>query len=248
MSNPLFNEDRWSQSGTSDNHMTVTGAIQKTAILLGILILTFGATWDSLATTSLIFGMSVMPVLIGSMIVAFVCALIGSFVPRAAMPVSIIYALVKGVLLGAVSYMFNQKFHGLPLLAATLTVGTLTGMLFLYTQRIIRASPMFIKCVAGATLGLVIGVLLLSVLNLFGAANGITASLYGNGPIGIGFSLVCVGLAAFNLILDFHFIETGAANRAPKYMEWVSALALLITLVWLYLEILRLLSKLQSRD
>ncbi len=248
MSNPLFNQDRWAQSGTSDNHMTVTGAIQKTAILLGILILTFGATWDSLATTSLIFGMAVGPVLIGSLIVALISGLIGAFVPRAAMVTSIIYALSYGVLLGAVSYMFNQKFHGLPLLAATLTIGTLTGMLFLYTQRIIRATPMLTKCIIGATLGLAIGIGLLMLLNLFGAANGITASLYGNGVIGIGFSVVCVGIAAFNLILDFHFIEEAAANRAPKYMEWVGAFGLLVTLVWLYIEFLRLLSKLQSRN
>jgi uncharacterized YccA/Bax inhibitor family protein len=101
--------------------------------------------------------------------------------------------------------------------------------------------------VIGATVGLFLGVAVLMVLNLFGIGGGIIGALYGNGPIGIGFSVVCIGLAAFNLVVDFAVIEQGAQQRLPKYMEWVGAFGLMVTLVWLYIEILRLLSKLKQR-
>ena len=248
MSNPLFNEERWNQAAATSDSMTVNGAVKKTGFFLVLLILTFAMTWQSLDSTKLIFGMAVGPTLLISAIAGLICAAIGCFFPRSAAIVGTLYVLCEGVLLGGVSWMYNAQYKGLPLLAAALTIGTLMGMLLLYTQRIIRATPMFIKVVVGATVGLALGVGILMLLNFFGVATGISGALHGSGPIGIGFSLVCVGLAAFNLVLDFHFIEEGAKNQVPKYFEWVSALALTITLVWLYLEILRLLAKLQKRD
>ncbi len=248
MSNPLFNEERWNQAAATSESMTVNGAVKKTGIFLVLLILAFAMTWQSLDTTKLIFSMAVGPTLLVSAIAGLICAVIGSFFPKTAAIVGTLYVLCEGVLLGGVSWMYNVQYKGLPLLAAALTIGTLMGMLLLYTQRIIRATPMFIKVVVGATVGLALGLGILMLLNFFGVATGISGALQGSGPIGIGFSLVCVGLAAFNLVLDFHFIEEGAKNRVPKYFEWVSALALTITLVWLYLEILRLLAKLQKRD
>lgn len=246
MSNPLFDEKRWHETGSASDVMSVAGAIKKAGFLMVLLLLSFGATWDSLARTFLIFGLNPMPTLMAVMIGALVTALIACFFPRTSPITGSIYAVLKGCLLGGLSYQFNERFQGLPLMAATLTVGTLIGMLVLYTSRTIRVTPMFIKVIVGATVGLMLGVGILMLLNAFSVGLGISAALYGNGWIGIGFSLVCVGLASFNLILDFHVIEQGATNRAPKYMEWVGALGLVITLAWLYLEILRLLSKLQS--
>lgn len=247
MSNPLFNEERWnSAERTGSDVMTINGAVKKTGFLLFILILTFGATWDSLERTKLIFGLAVGPTIMAAVIGGLVMVLIAMFAPRTAAVTGTLYAIAQGLLLGAISWIYNQKFHGLPVMAATLTVGTLVGMLFLYTQRILQATPMFNKVIIGATVGLAIGVGLLFILNLFSVGQGLTGALYGNGWIGIGFSVFCVGLASFNLIVDFGFIENSANAKAPKYMEWVGALGLVITLVWLYLEILRLLSKLQS--
>ena len=247
MSNPLFNEERWNQAGTAALSSTVNGTVIKTGILLGVLLLVFGATWDSIRQTSLIFGMQVGLTLMVSGIASLVLALVGMFIPRAAMFVGLLYVVANGVLLGGISYMFNEQYHGLPLLAAALTIGTVMSMLLLYTQRIIRASPMFIKVVIGATLGLAIGMGLLWILSMFGMATGIRESLYGSGWVGIGFSLFCVVLAAFNLVLDFHFIEQAQAKKLPKYMEWVGAFALVVTIIWLYIEFLRLLAKLKQR-
>ncbi len=248
MSNPLLENDRWNNSATTgDNVMTINGAVVKTGFFLLLMMLMFAATWDSLERTKLIFSMAVGPALIGSAIAGLVLALIAGFFPRSTPLTGSLYVLCQGILLGGVSYLYNTHYKGLPLLAAALTIGTLMGMLFLYTQRIIRATPMFIKVIVGATVGLAIGVGLLFLLNMFGLITGVTGALYGSGPIGIGFSLLCVGLAAFNLIVDFDFIEKAAENRQPKYMEWVGALALVVTLVWLYLEILRLLAKLRQR-
>ncbi len=250
MSNPLFDEERWNnaeRNGTAGAEvMTINGAVKKTGFLMLILILTFGATWDSLARTHLIFGMAMGPAIIVSAIAGLVLVLIAMFAPRTAAITGTMYAIAEGLVLGAISWIYNEKFHGLPVMAATLTIGTLVGMLFLYTQRILQATPMFTKVIVGATAGLALGIGLLFILNLFSVGGSLTAALYGSGWIGIGFSLVCVGLASFNLIVDFGFIESAAKAKAPKYMEWVGALGLVITLVWLYLEILRLLSKLQS--
>jgi uncharacterized YccA/Bax inhibitor family protein len=248
MSNPLLNADQWRNSAaTGDNVMTINGTVAKTGFFLLLMLLMFAATWDSLERTKLIFTMAVGPVLLGSAIAGLVLALIAGFFPRSTPITGTLYVLCQGVLLGGVSYVYNVQYKGLPLLAAALTIGTLMGMLFLYTQRIIRATPMVLKVIIGATVGLAIGVGILFLLNLFGLATGVTATLSGSGPIGIGFSVLCVGLAAFNLIVDFHFIESASDNRQPKYMEWVGALALVVTLIWLYLEILRLLAKLRQR-
>lgn len=248
MSNPLLNEERWNGAErTGAEAMTINGAVIKTGFFLLLMLMSFGATWDSLEQTKLIFTMAVGPALIGAAILGLVLALVASFLPRTTMITGTLYVLCQGVFLGGVSYWYNAQYKGLPLLAAALTIGTLIGMLFLYTQRIIRATPMFIKVIIGATVGLAVGVGLLFLLSMFGLATGMREALYGSGPIGIGFSVLCVGLAAFNLILDFHFIEEAAAKRLPKYFEWVGALALVITLVWLYLEILRLMAKLRGR-
>jgi uncharacterized YccA/Bax inhibitor family protein len=249
MSNPLLDADRWDQLSAASSTapvMTVRGTTEKCVILFVLLLTTFGLAWMQLeANPTQVFGIPTTWALIGSAVLAIIAALVGGFAHRTAPVAAPIYALLKGVVLGIISWRYQQMYQGLPPLAAAFTITTLGGMLLLYNLRIVRATPTFIRTIVGATVGLLLGVGALALLNLFGVAQGATAALYGNGPIGIGFSILCVGLAAFNLIVDFHVIEEGERQRLCRHMEWVGALGLVVTLAWLYIEILRLLSKLR---
>jgi len=156
-----------------------------------------------------------------------------------------LYALAQGALLGGISAMFEMRYKGIAIQAVMLTFGTLVAMLLAYRTGLIRVNDKFRLGVVAATGGIALFYLVQLVLGFFG----ITFHTINSGsPIGIGFSLLVVGIAALNLVLDFDLIEQGARYNAPKYMEWYSAFALMITLVWLYLEILRLLSKMRSRQ
>jgi uncharacterized YccA/Bax inhibitor family protein len=147
--------------------------------------------------------------------------------------------------LGSVSAMYEARFHGIAIQAVGLTFGTLFALLVAYRAGIIRATEKLKLGVVAATGGIAIFYLAQVVLGFFGVH---FAAINGSGVIGIGFSVFVVIIAALNLVLDFDFIETGARSGAPKYMEWYAAFGLMVTLVWLYLEILRLLSKINSRD
>jgi uncharacterized YccA/Bax inhibitor family protein len=157
--------------------------------------------------------------------------------------------LLEGLFLGAISAVFNaafaESYPGIVMQAVLLTLGTAGAMFLLYQFRIIQATPTFKKVIIMATAGIALFYLIAIVLRLFGVQ---MPYLHDNSMIGIGISLFIVTIAALNLILDFDRIEQGAAQGAPKYFEWFSAFGLLVTLVWLYLEMLRLLSKLASRD
>lgn len=159
------------------------------------------------------------------------------------------YALCEGLFLGAVSaffdFAFRESYPGIIMQAVLLTFGTAGAMYALYAFRIIRATNTFKKIVITATMGIAVFYLIAMVLRLFGVE---MPYLHDNGMIGIGISVFIVAIAALNLILDFDRIEQGATHGAPKYYEWYGAFGLMVTIVWLYLEILRLLSKLASRD
>jgi len=155
-----------------------------------------------------------------------------------------LYALVKGLALGAISAMYNHMFEGIVLQAVMLTFGTLFAMLFAYRSGLVKATENFKMGVVAATGGIMLVYLATIVLGLFGIN---IPMIHESGLIGIGFSLFVVVIAALNLVLDFDLIETGVERGAPRYMEWYGAFALMVTLVWLYVEFLRLLSKLQSR-
>ncbi|MEO6810935.1 MAG: Bax inhibitor-1/YccA family protein, partial [Isosphaeraceae bacterium] len=144
-----------------------------------------------------------------------------------------------------ISNLFNQRYPGIATQAVGLTFGVLFVMLFLYGSRIIKVTQKLVVGIVAATGAVALLYIVTMVLSLFHIQ---VPFIFGAGPIGIGFSLFVVGLAAFNLLLDFDVIERGAATGAPKYMEWYGAFGLMVTLIWLYLEILRLLAKLQSRD
>ncbi len=253
MSNPVLNDTYWSKLRDADRGasvsttMTVNGTIAKTGVLLALLMLTIGWMWMAFWNRGNIEPARFIPFLIGGGIVGFLAVIINSFVPRFAMVTGGVYAIAEGLVLGGVTMLVEAKYPGLPLIAACFTVATLLAMLLLYRTGIIKASNGFIRGVMAATFGLVIGIGIMWLLSMFGIGGGLVASLYGNGPIGIGFSVVCVTLAALNLVVDFAFIERGSQQGLPKHMEWVAAIGLLVTLIWLYFEILRLLSKLRSR-
>jgi uncharacterized YccA/Bax inhibitor family protein len=155
-----------------------------------------------------------------------------------------VYAAAEGVLLGVISLVFDRRYPGIAFNAAALTLGTLAVMLVAYRAGVVRATNNFTRGVVAATGAIALVYLVSIVVSIFG---GRVPMIHDSGPIGIGFSLVVVAVAALNLVLDFDLIEQGARSGAPKYMEWYGAFALLVTLVWLYLELLRLLAKLQGR-
>jgi uncharacterized YccA/Bax inhibitor family protein len=155
-----------------------------------------------------------------------------------------IYALLEGLFLGSISAMLELRFPGIAIEAVALTFGTCFCLLLAYRSGLIRATEKFKLGIVAATGGIALVYVVSMVIGFFGVR---VPYIYGSGPIGILFSLFVVVIAALNLILDFNFIEQGVSRGAPKYMEWYSAFGLMVTLIWLYLEIIRLLSKLRDR-
>ena len=247
MSNPYLTKTFEEVSRSQGDVMTVGGSVQKTIMLSLILFVVLGVSWYELGQDGLFFGLNPTMALLGSGILGLIAVLAASFVPAIVIPAAFCYAVLEGVFLGVLTFIVNGMYPGLPLIAGGATATTMVGVLLLYQLGILRATPAFMKIVIGATVGLLLFVGFTWLLSFFGMT-GIRETIYGSGPIGIGFSLFCVGLAALNLVIDFHVIESGAEQKAPKRMEWHAALGLLVTLIWLYVEILRLLMKLQSRD
>jgi len=177
----------------------------------------------------------------------FIVALVTIFKKEWSPITAPIYALLEGLVLGGISAMFELRYPGIPMQAVGLTFGTLFVLLMAYHSGLISATEKFKLGVMAATGGIAVFYLVQFVLGFFGAR---FAAINGSGLLGIGFSVVVVIVAALNLILDFDFIESGVqagAPGAPKYMEWYGAFGLIVTLIWLYLEILRLLAKFSSR-
>lgn len=237
-----------SQSGAVTTQMTVQGTMAKTAFLLLAVTLSAAYTWK-LAVDD---PSRAMPWMIGGGIAGFIVAMVICFKPKMAPSLAVPYALLEGLFLGAVSAVVAQSVPadgavggGIVFQAVVLTFTTALSMLALYAFRIIRVTEKMRSIVMTATGALILFYLVSFALSFFGVQMGM---LHGSGTLSIGFSLFVVGLAAFNLLLDFDLIERGARLGAPKAMEWYGAFALMVTLVWLYLEILRLLAKLSRRD
>ncbi len=219
--------------------MTLQGTVNKTGILLLCVLATSAWTWSQVSA-----GQQIGPWILIGAIGGFVTALITVFKHNWAPVTAPIYALLEGLVIGGFSAMLEMQFHGIAMQAAGLTFGTLFCLLLAYSSGMIRASENFKLGVVAATGGIMLVYLVSMILGFFGHT---IPYIHGTGPIGIAFSLLVVGVAAMNLVLDFDFIESGAAQGAPKYMEWYAAFGLMVTLIWLYIEILRLLSKLRSR-
>lgn len=241
-SNPALNSGafRVPQAGFGET-MTLSGTVNKTGILLICAVLTAAWSWNRYVTAP----ESALPLLalgaIGGLIVAMVTIFKKEWAPVTAP----LYALLEGLVLGSISAMYEARFHGLAVEAVGLTLGTLFVLLLAYHSGLIRATQRFKLGVIAATGGIMVFYVAEMVLGFFGVR--LLPAVNGAGTIGIGFSLFVVIIAALNLVLDFDFIESGAAEGAPKYMEWYGAFGLMVTLVWLYLEMLRLLAKLNSR-
>lgn len=249
--NPALTAKTFEQVERSNPPMTLGGTVNKTAMLLAMTLITAMVTWG-MAMQSLQTGADgavqadplLMPLTIGGAIAGFVLALICVFKKTTAPVIAPLYALAEGLFLGGVSAMFELRFPGIVMQAVGLTFGTLFALLMAYRSGLIKPTENFKLGVVAATGAIALLYLVNIGMRLFGFEG--MGFIHDSGPIGIGFSLVVVVIAALNLVLDFDFIESGVENGAPKYMEWYAAFGLLVTLIWLYLEMLRLLSKLRS--
>ena len=221
--------------------MTVNGSLTATLVLLVLLV---GAAAYGWSITPSDIGTGIPGAAMIGVFVGLGCVFALMFKPMLAKFLAPVYALAEGVFVGAISKFYEVRFDGIVVQAIGATIGVALVMLVLYRTRIIRVTERFRMVVIAATMGLMVFYLFSWILSLFGTDIGIFSS---SSAFGILFSVFAAGLAAFNLALDFDFIEKGAERQMPKEMEWVAAFGLLVTLVWLYLEMLRLLAKLQNR-
>jgi uncharacterized YccA/Bax inhibitor family protein len=226
--------------------MTLNGTVNKTGILLVCAMVTAGYTWMQFMQTRDLAD--VMPWLLTGMIGGFICAMVTIFKKEWSPVTAPLYALLEGLVLGSLSAVFELRYPGIAIQAVGLTFGTLFAMLFLYRSGIIKVTEKFRMGVFAATGGIALFYFVEILLSFFHINFMGTYGVNGSGLVGIGFSLLVVGIAALNLVLDFDFIEKGVQYGAPKYMEWYGAFGIMVTLVWLYLEMLRLLSKLNNRN
>ena len=227
-----------------DQAMTLNGTVNKTGILLLLTVLTAAFAWSQTIGADGQIAPGAMIYAIGGAIGGLVLALVTVFKKEWSPVTAPMYALVEGFFLGAISAVFEARFPGIVFQAVLLTFGTLFALLAAYRSGLIKVTENFKLGVVAATGGIALLYLASFVLSFF---NINVPVIHEASWLGIAFSLFVVGVAALNLVLDFDFIETGAAARAPKYMEWYGAFGLMVTLVWLYVEFLRLLSKLQQR-
>ena len=243
--NPALSEKAFQGSMAIDytERMTIRGTLNKFGFMLLMLMGTAYYSWKEFAG-----GGNVNVLMWTGLIGGFVLAMVIIFKKEWAPYVAPAYALLEGLFLGSISAMYNyafaEKAPDLIMNAVGLTFGTAIAMYLLYSFKIIKATERFKSIIMTATAGIAIFYLLSMILRLFGVQ---LAFLHEGSMMGIGFSLVVVAIAALNLILDFDMIEQASAAGAPKSMEWYGAFGLMVTIVWLYLEILRLLSKLSDR-
>jgi uncharacterized YccA/Bax inhibitor family protein len=245
-SNPALSSDAFrTGEATFGESMTVSGTVNKTGILLICCVATAAWTWNRFFNAPPEEAMQAMaPALAIGGIGGFIVAIVTIFKKQWAGITAPIYALLEGLVLGGISAMLETRYHGIAIQAVSLTFGTLLVMLLAYRTGLIKVTERLRLGIVAATGGIAVFYLLQFILGFFGVH---FTAINGSSPIGIGFSLIVVAVAALNLVLDFDLIESGARMGAPKYMEWYGAFALMITLIWLYFEILRLLSKFRSR-
>jgi len=236
--NPALSSETFKGINVIPNNqtMTINGTVNKTTFSLLLLLIAGSFTFSPNYTWLILPGM----------IGGFIAAMITIFKKEWA-PITVpIYAILKGLALGGISYMYNIQFEGIVSQAILLTLGILFALLFAYKSKLIAPTENFKLGLFAATGGIFLVYIISFVMSFFGAGlpilNPTNSSLFS-----IGFSLFVVIIASLNLVLDFDFIEEGSEKGVPKYMEWYGAFGLLVTLIWLYLEILRLLAKLRSR-
>jgi uncharacterized YccA/Bax inhibitor family protein len=245
-SNPALGESALerlrAQAGVGARTMTVGSTALKTLVLLVVASVSAAFVWSAyFAGNREAVGGAILVGAVGGLVVGLVTV----FVPRVAPWTAPLYAVLEGMLLGGVSATYEQQYHGLPMQAVGLTFGTLFVLLAAYSTGLLRATDRFRAGVTAATLGIAVYYLIAFAGSFFGVQMPL---IHDNGWMGIGFSLVVVAVAALNYVLDFDFVERGTRAGLDRRMEWYGAFGLLVTTVWLYLELLRLLGKLRSRD
>lgn len=239
--NPVLKDDIFlrDRDFTTSERMSVEGTIHRSITALALCFLSAIFTWNFAPEWGLIGPFSLIGGLGG-----FIIAIITIFKKSWAAFTTPLYAILEGALLGGISFLFEQSYPGIVFQAVVLSFGVLFAMLLIYRLGIIKVTDRLRIGITAAIGAIVLVYFVGFIMSFFGAQ---IPYIHQAGPIGIGFSLVVVGIAAFSLLLDFDSIERGAAAGLPKYMEWFAAFGLLVTLVWLYLEMLQLLSKLQQR-
>jgi uncharacterized YccA/Bax inhibitor family protein len=243
-SNPALSENVFRGEGLAyGDGMTISGTVNKTGILVICAVATAALTWNMFLSSN--SPEAVMPLGLLGLVGGFIVALVTIFKKTWAPVTAPIYALLEGLVLGTASAVMEMRFHGIAIQAVGLTFGTLIALLLVYRTGVIKVTDNFRLGVVAATGGIALFYIATMILGFFGVR---FPSIYGAGPLGIGISVFVVIIAALNLVLDFDFIESGARAGAPKYMEWYGAFGLMVTLIWLYFEILRLLSKIRSRN
>lgn len=236
-SNPALSEKTWEKvEGVYEDQMTVQGAVNKTLICIALCFAAAILVWNQIKSVEIVYAF--YGAIIAGAVVAFITCFKHSWAPVTAP----LYAILEGVSLGIISAILDKFYPGIAIEAITLTFGVLLVMLVAYTFRVVKATEKFKMGVFAATGAIFFFYLACLVLNLFGVR---MPYIHESGPIGIGFSVVVIIIAALNLVLDFSFIDEGASKGLPKYMEWFAAFGLMVTLVWLYIEILSLLRKLK---
>ena len=237
--NPALNKETFENLIASPQGvMTIDGAVNKTAISMGILLIAAYYTYTNAILDYVIIGF----------VGGFIVALVTIFKKEWSATTVPIYALLEGLALGGISKIYADAFEpGIVPQAIMLTLGILSALLFAYKSKIIQPTENFKLGLFAATAGIGVVYLISFLMSMFGSGGLPVMNPANSSMLSIGFSLFVVVIASLNLVMDFDFIETGAANGAPKYMEWYGAFGLMVTLIWLYLEILRLLAKLSSR-
>ena len=230
--NPAFSQGFGINQSVTGEVMTLDGTVNKTGILLGLCV---GGAY---------FGWNAPGLVLPAILIGFVIALFTIFRPKNSPYTAPAYAAIEGVALGGITMIFEAQYPGIGIQAIGLTFGILASLLFCYKSGIIKPTENLRLMIFAGTMGIFILYLVSYIMSFFGNSIGF---IHSNGLFGIGFSLFVVAIASLNLVLDFDFIEEGAEKGMPKYLEWYGAFSLMVTLIWLYLEILRLLTKLRSR-
>ena len=236
--NPVLTSNAFNVSSDSSDVMTINGTVTKTFLSVCLVVISGYYSWINISITNTLM----LPCVLVGLVLGIV-----TIYKKHLSPITVpIYAVIQGIFLGAISYTFNNLYDGIVITAISYTLSILFVMLTLYRTGIIKPTENFKLGVAAGTGGIALIYFGNLIMSFFGTGLSImdinNASIYS-----IGFSLVVIVMASLNLVVDFDFIEEGSEKGAPKYMEWFGAFGLLVTLIWLYLEILRLLAKLNSR-
>lgn len=244
MANPILrNSFNTEERVLEGEPMTISGAVNKTLMLLALVTVSAGYTWYLMASG---FTDKASMLCLGGAVAGFVLALVIIFSKGRLAPVlAPFYAVGEGLFIGGISSFFEAAYSGIVMQAVAGTLAALLSMLLLYRAKVIQCTDKFRAVIFTATMSIGIIYLIQIIASLFGRG---IPQIFTSSAIGIGFSIVVVLIAAFNLIVDFDFIEKGAENMLPKAFEWYGAFGLMVTLIWLYLEILRLLAKLADRN